>query len=257
LPTGLPRRLGDVAEKPANPAELPDGDTPGRHARTNALARPTRSYCLLSPSVLAVLLDFPLTHTNPRPRRLRAPAGVLAALCIGMPLGVATAAGCAPVASPANTPSIPVVVPVEPAAVAAADVARWLDCPVEMGATLTQRIGIATGSGAQDRSTVVAGHCASGAGSPPTGVYLVAAAGSAPATLVPPAADLLVTSLVVAGGRLEMRAQGYSSSSIPRCCPDRLVSMAWVASGPNLERVSDESVASGQSTASATGSASG
>ncbi len=68
-------------------------------------------------------------------------------------------------------------------------------------------------------------HCDSAAGSPPSGVYVVARPGGAAATriaatLVPAGAEIEVRTLTQAAGTLQVTGVGYSAATVPRCCPD-------------------------------------
>jgi hypothetical protein len=110
-----------------------------------------------------------------------------------------------------------------------------------MGALITQRLGLSIiVDGADHAVTVVAGHCVSGAGSPPSAVFSVVGTGSGAAlaqTLVAPDAQILVTALTLVNGRVELRGQGYSGPDVPRCCPDRTIRIAWAAGAAGLVRV--------------------
>jgi len=110
-----------------------------------------------------------------------------------------------------------------------------------MAVAISKRVGISFGTGSSTRAeTIVAAHCESGAGSPPSGVYGVIGGGasaSVVATLVPATAQVLVSALAVTSSRLELTGQGYSSANVPRCCPDRTVRMAWTANRTTLVRV--------------------
>jgi hypothetical protein len=84
------------------------------------------------------------------------------------------------------------------------------------------------------RETVVAAHCDGTNGTPPDGVYVLAAgaAGAAPAvaaTLVRPQENLSVRELEAGpAGTVVARVQGYSSLDVPRCCPDVNLILSWV-----------------------------
>lgn len=89
--------------------------------------------------------------------------------------------------------------------------------------------------------TVVAAHCDGTNGTPPDGVYLLAAgAGAAPvvaATLIRPQEDLSVTELEAGpAGTVVARVQGYSSLDVPRCCPDVNLILSWARAGSDWVR---------------------
>lgn len=79
--------------------------------------------------------------------------------------------------------------------------------------------------------TVAVVHCAAGAGTPPSGVYvLTQASGAAPrivATLVDPAQKMSIGDFTVRDGTVSATLLGYSSPSIPSCCPDEQEKVTW------------------------------
>ncbi|MGD9484371.1 hypothetical protein WDH52_14125 [Streptomyces sp. TRM70308] len=80
--------------------------------------------------------------------------------------------------------------------------------------------------------TVAAVRCATGTGTPPSGMYVLAhpARGQAPrvvATLVEPADEQTVTDVRVRGGVVTATLLGYSSDAVPRCCPDERRDARW------------------------------
>ncbi|MFF1461281.1 hypothetical protein [Streptomyces sp. NPDC058330] len=95
--------------------------------------------------------------------------------------------------------------------------------------------------------TVVSVHCTAGSGTPPGGVYvLTQASGAAPrvvATLVDPADNLTVTGLAVQDGTVSATLLGYSSTEVPRCCPDERESAAWTWKGSAFVRSAGDSSA--------------
>jgi hypothetical protein len=129
--------------------------------------------------------------------------------------------------------------PVAPALLPAGLLVSALGCPAGMGSTVSARVNLPGGLRA-DRpvaGTVVAAHCASAAGSPPSGLFLVSGSGHAArvvGTLVRPASDVLVTALRLEDGLVSASGLGYSSGDVPRCCPDRRLSMAWVVQGDRM-----------------------
>jgi hypothetical protein len=84
---------------------------------------------------------------------------------------------------------------------------------------------------------VVAAECAAGAGSPPSGVYTLTGSGSVVhlgQTLVPPTSQVLVQRLTASSAGVQLGGYTFSSPTVPRCCPDRPVSMAWTVQGKDL-----------------------
>lgn len=79
--------------------------------------------------------------------------------------------------------------------------------------------------------TVAVVHCAAGSGTPPSGVYvLTQGSGAAPrivATLVDPAQKMSVGDFAVRDAVVSATLLGYSSPSIPSCCPDQQEKVTW------------------------------
>ncbi|MDF9812257.1 hypothetical protein [Streptomyces sp. SPB162] len=81
--------------------------------------------------------------------------------------------------------------------------------------------------------TVAVVHCPAEAGTPPTGVYVLAA-GAAPgspprvvATLVDPAEERGIIGFGLQGRTIRATVLGYSSDTTPRCCPDQKRAYTW------------------------------
>lgn len=75
--------------------------------------------------------------------------------------------------------------------------------------------------------TVAAAHCRADMGTPPDGVFLLAAAG-APVTLLSDSEGLTVTELAIrSDGSIRGTARGYSSPDVPRFSPDLRVDLTW------------------------------
>jgi hypothetical protein len=81
--------------------------------------------------------------------------------------------------------------------------------------------------------TVAHVRCATGAGTPPSALYVLAGSadgGSEPRvaeTLVAPQEQLTVENLTVRGRTVSARLRGYSSDAVPRCCPDMKRGVEW------------------------------
>lgn len=158
------------------------------------------------------------------------------------------AAGCAAVVGVALAADPAVGTPVprhsgvkQLSAAAAPDPAKAqlpLDCaPLPIKIALRFSADLGDGS----PSTVVSAHCDSGTGTPPDGVYILAAGpGGTPVvrtTLIDPHEDLTVTELQLRrDGVLLGRAFGYSSEDVPRCCPDLLLDLSWTHHGGQWTR---------------------
>lgn len=79
---------------------------------------------------------------------------------------------------------------------------------------------------------VVVSACDAGAGSPPSNVFVFdgASPASGPrllAHLVRSEDNLLVSALRLKGSDIRGDAYGYSSESVPRCCPDLRIRLHW------------------------------
>ncbi|MFI6643269.1 hypothetical protein [Streptomyces sp. NPDC050504] len=108
--------------------------------------------------------------------------------------------------------------------------------PLDCGGAKTEVTGRATGDldGDGAPETVVTARCEAGSGTPPTGVYVLTRAKNAEgapsrvvATLVDPEDKLGVLDLAVRDGSVSATLLGYSSSDVPRCCPDRRDPAKW------------------------------
>ncbi|MFE9817507.1 hypothetical protein [Streptomyces sp. NBC_00236] len=79
--------------------------------------------------------------------------------------------------------------------------------------------------------TVAVVHCAAGSGTPPSGVYVLTQGnGAAPrivATLVDPVQKMSVGDFAVRDGVVSATLLGYSSASVPSCCPDEQEQVTW------------------------------
>lgn len=79
--------------------------------------------------------------------------------------------------------------------------------------------------------TVAVVHCAAGSGAPPSGVYVLThGSGATPrivATLVDPAQRMSIGDFTVRDRVISATLLGYSSSSVPSCCPDEQEKVTW------------------------------
>ncbi|MFV2118933.1 hypothetical protein ACE14D_11015 [Streptomyces sp. Act-28] len=112
-----------------------------------------------------------------------------------------------------------------------------LTCAGAPTVVLRSATGDLDGDGAPE--TVAAAHCQAGSGTPPHGLYvLTRAAGDARvvATLVDPADAVSVGDLAVRDGVVTATLLGYSSSDVPRCCPDEREVAEWRWTGGTFLR---------------------
>ncbi|MFK8905734.1 hypothetical protein [Streptomyces sp. YS-3] len=173
-----------------------------------------------------------LAHTHARPVHWLATAAAMAgvvALAGWLQPGTATASQGAPGAQVAAAPA--------PEASAVA-------YPLQCGTVGTQVAARATGDLDGDGSpeTVAAVHCRAGSGTPPSGLYVLtrpAVPGGPPrvvATLADPREKRSVRDLAVRDGEVSATLLGYSSPSVPRCCPDEELETKWRWQGGKFVR---------------------
>ncbi|AXG77012.1 hypothetical protein [Streptomyces paludis] len=174
-------------------------------------------------------------HAHARPRAVHwlatgaALSAVVALAALSQP-GAATA-----IATPPGEPSVKSAGTTAPAVQEPPDPAAVdfpLDCGEgdEAGTVIVQRAyGDLDGDGVPE--TVVAVRCRSGAGTPPSGVYVLTGAGGEPrivATLVDPAERRSVApGLAVHGRAILATLLGYSGPDVPSCCPDEEERTSW------------------------------
>ncbi|MBB1243445.1 hypothetical protein GL263_07695 [Streptomyces durbertensis] len=163
----------------------------------------------------------PLPHTRSRLTHWLGTAAALAAVvgvtAVVQPAGATASTSPVTTASPGPDPK---------------KAAYPLDCgPWKVGVAHSAAADF-DGDGSTETVAVV--RCATGTGTPPSGVYVLGhpAAGGAPrivATLVEPEDQLTVDDLAVRRGGMTATVRGYSSDDVPRCCPDleREVSWGW------------------------------
>lgn len=175
-----------------------------------------------------------LAHTHARPVHWLATAAAMAAVVAAAGLlqpeaATATGSGGKPgtatAAAPAPAP--------DPAAVR---------LPVECGGLASVVTGRATGDLDGDGSpeTVVAARCDAGSGTPPSGIYVLAASRDrgprVVATLLEPAAAQSVAALAVRDRTITATLLGYSSPDVPSCCPDEREQVEWRWQGGKFVR---------------------
>ncbi|MET9297612.1 hypothetical protein [Streptomyces sp. NPDC003077] len=162
-----------------------------------------------------------LPHTRPRAAHWLATATALAAVVAGaalvQPAGATTTAA-APARDHGPAPD--------------AKAARYpVDCGSERPQVVRQVSGDLDGDGIRETAAVV--RCPAGIGTPPSGVYVLAR-GSGPhapprvvATLLAPSEDRSVTEFALRDRTLSATLLGYSSTDVPRCCPDVRERAKW------------------------------
>ncbi|MGR8011502.1 hypothetical protein [Streptomyces hypolithicus] len=163
-----------------------------------------------------------LAHTRPRTMHWLATAAAMAA--------VVAAAGL--LQPEAATASQTAAGPAEPAAAPDAADARYpMECGGAGSVVVKQGSGDLDGDGRPETVAVV--RCASGSGTPPSGVFVLTGptglTGPARvvATLVDPADRLSVGDFAVRGASVSATLLGYSSPDVARCCPDLEESVKW------------------------------
>ncbi|MFF8954718.1 hypothetical protein [Streptomyces sp. NPDC014894] len=169
-----------------------------------------------------------LAHTRTRPAHWLATAAAMAA--------VAALAGLLqPEAATASQSERPAArsAPAGPGAAAPApDPARVklpLECATVSAVVTKKATGDLDGDGAPE--TVVAARCDAGAGTPPSGVYVLAASRDGGprvvATLIAPELRQNVERLAVRNETITATLLGYSSPEVPLCCPDERENAEW------------------------------
>lgn len=168
-----------------------------------------------------------LAHNTTRPIHWLATAAALAAVIAGSSFlqpDPATAA------QPGSEPSGKIAAAPAPAtAPDAATVTYPLACGSVKPVVKKKASGDLDGDGRPETVAVV--HCAAGSGTPPDGVYVVTRpARGKPrvvATLVDPKDRQNVSDFAVRDGVITATLLGYSSPSVPSCCPDLQDEAKW------------------------------
>ncbi|MYS32747.1 hypothetical protein K388_05420 [Streptomyces sp. KhCrAH-43] len=167
-----------------------------------------------------------LAHTDTRPMHWLATAAAMAAVVAGAGLlqPDSSASASTPHRTEAEQQHVDQSVAPDPA-----KAVFPLDCGNAGNTVAKQAPGDLDGDGRPETVAVV--HCAAGSGTPPSGVYVLTQAdGAAPrivATLVDPAQLLTVGDFAVRDRVISATLLGYSSSSVPSCCPDQQEKVTW------------------------------
>ncbi|GAA2934283.1 hypothetical protein [Streptomyces enissocaesilis] len=169
-----------------------------------------------------------LAHTRPRPVHWLATAAAMAAVVAAAALlqpEAATASQSAPGSGPATK------------AVAAPDASSAvypLECRGGKPAVVEKGSGDLDGDGRPETVAVV--RCASGIGTPPSGVFVLTGPSRVVATLVDPADGMGVSDFAVRAGAVSATLLGYSSPDVARCCPDVTEKVKWQWRGGKFAR---------------------
>ncbi|KKD04388.1 hypothetical protein [Streptomyces sp. WM6386] len=166
-----------------------------------------------------------LAHTHTRPihwvATATAVAGVIAFSSVLQPNPATAAQAAGPQSHSAPT----TITAPDPTAV---------DFPIECGPVKALVVKKASGDldGDGRPETVAVVHCDAPMGTPPDGVYVLTQAADAKtprvvATLVDPKDRITVKTLTVSDATVAADMVGYSSDSVPSCCPDVNTSAKW------------------------------
>ncbi|GAA1946436.1 hypothetical protein [Kitasatospora viridis] len=163
------------------------------------------------------------------------------AVAAGCAALVAAALAVAPTAHPADAATAAPGTPHPLPAAAAPDPAKAV-LPLDCGPFPSQvALSFAADLGDGRPATVAAAHCQAGNGTAPDGVFVLTAGPDGTPqvrdTLLDWHEDYTVTALALrADGTITARASGYSTSDVPRCCPDVTVDLSWTRHGDSLVR---------------------
>ncbi|MEV6398837.1 hypothetical protein AB0M39_29325 [Streptomyces sp. NPDC051907] len=177
-----------------------------------------------------------LAHTHARPVHWLATAAAMAAV-------VAAAGLLQPEAATASQaggagPGTGAVAAPDPAPAPDADTAAFpLACGGAKSVVTKKATGDLDGDGSPE--TVAVARCDAGSGTPPSGVYVLTRTPDGSrvvATLVEPAQKLSVGDFAVRDGAVTATLFGYSSPSVPSCCPDVQEKVKWRWQGGKFVR---------------------
>ncbi|MGW2329548.1 hypothetical protein ACWC5C_27850 [Streptomyces sp. NPDC001700] len=173
-----------------------------------------------------------LAHTRPRPVHWIATAAAVAAVVAGASAFQPADAKASAAPTTLSAPSGDL-----PLAKAKAPDPRAAHYPMDCGRAEVGVVDRASGDldGDGRPETVAVVRCETAAGNPPSGVYVLAQPsrpGAAPqivATFVDPKEGMSIQDFAVRGTKVSATLLGYSSTKVPRCCPDlqRKVNWQW------------------------------
>ncbi|TSB32463.1 hypothetical protein [Streptomyces benahoarensis] len=163
-----------------------------------------------------------LSHTQPRPMHwLTTATAVAAVIAAGSFVQPPDATATTASAKPGRTAPAP----------DAHAVTFPLDCGPNRLDVVKQVSGDLDGDGTTE--TVATVRCHSDTGTPPDGVYVLARTSDAKAaprivaTLLDPSRKLSVQDLALHDGTVSATLLGYSTTDVPRCCPDVRTDTKW------------------------------
>ncbi|WP_415948764.1 hypothetical protein [Streptomyces sp. KLOTTS4A1] len=177
-----------------------------------------------------------LAHTRTNPMHWLATAVALAAVVSGASFVQPDGASASAAPRPGPPPVAPQAAP--QSAPDPADAKIPMNCAGEEPQVIEQATGDLDGDGGPE--TVVVARCPAGSGTPPSGVYVLHRPAAGPprivATLVDPKDKLGITDFAVTDGVVTATLLGYSSPSVPRCCPDETEKARWQWQGGTFVR---------------------
>lgn len=152
-------------------------------------------------------------------------------------VALAAVVGISGFVQPADASARPTLTTASASAGGAAPDPKKADYPVDCGRPSVKVDVVAKGSADFDgdgrRETVASVRCHSGTGSPPNALFVLASAarpGQAPrvvATMLRTKERMTVQDLKVSGRTVSAKLLGYSSPSVPSCCPDKQRKVKW------------------------------
>ncbi|WP_327291952.1 hypothetical protein [Streptomyces sp. NBC_01198] len=167
-----------------------------------------------------------LPHTRTRGVHWISTAAALGAVVAAIALVQPADASPGKPAAAGRTPAAPVAPP-DPAAAT-----YPLDCGSGVATDVVSKVsGDLDGDGRPETAVVV--RCHSDTGTPPSGVYVLSAprtAGGAPriaVTLVKPGDNRQISDFRLEGRSVKATVLGFSSDSVPQCCPDMSRGYSW------------------------------
>jgi hypothetical protein len=153
---------------------------------------------------------------------------------LGTAVALAAVVGASSLVQPADATAQPTLTT---AAAGTAPDPKQADFPVDCGSASVKVDVVEKGStdfdGDGRRETVASVRCHSGTGTPPSALFVLGAPArpdQAPrvvATMLRTKEQMSVQDLAVHGRTVSAKLLGYSSPSVPRCCPDRQRKVKW------------------------------
>jgi hypothetical protein len=155
---------------------------------------------------------------------------VVAAVALVQPADASQNAAAGSSGKPSDARPMPIAPPVPIAPPDPAAVTYPLGCAAGVKTVVADKVS-ADLDGDGRPETVVVVHCESGAGTPPSSVFVLAApAGGTPRiaeTLVRPQDDRQISDFRLDGRTVRATVLGFSSDTVPICCPDLRRTYTW------------------------------